>query len=83
MSGKVAEVERDGYCEVMVRFQRRREDFQEQCRAPSLDDPVSSLEICFAGDAAESAEVVGFEEERVRELVFVREDDGGEGEVGV
>ena len=65
------------------RIRGRGRELEQHGGAPFLDGPVGSLEVGFAGDAAGGAEVLGREEEAVRELVFVWEDVRGEGEVGV
>jgi hypothetical protein len=56
---------------------------EEDGGAPFGDGPVRCFEVGFAGDAAQGGEVLGGQEERVLVLVFVDEEGGGEGKVGV
>ena len=59
-------------------------EFEEQSGAPFWHCPDRGFEIGGGGgERAEGEEVVGGEEVGLRELVFVGEEGGGEGEVGV
>lgn len=58
-------------------------ELKQRGASPFLDDPVWRLEIDSAGQAAERFEVLGAEEERVGELVFVDEEVGRESQMGV
>ena len=48
-------------------------DFEQRCTAPLLDYPIWCFEVCCACEGAKACQILGREEERVGELIFVDE----------
>lgn len=61
----------------------RWSELDQHRRAPFLNHPVWSFEVCFSAEKADGVKVFGGKEEGVGELVFIWEEGGGKSEVGV